>query len=81
MVNNALTITALAWASPQRHAGGPLVAVQGTFSKASPNIADWLPLLGSIIRALSDMAEDDCPTIQATAPQGAVENPPEAAAR
>jgi len=35
------------------------VATPGTSSKGSPSIAEWLPLLGSIVQALSGMAEDD----------------------
>ena len=35
------------------------MAAQGTSSKDSPSIAEWLPLLGSIVRALSDMADGD----------------------
>ncbi len=31
----------------------------GTSSKGSQNIAEWLPLLGSIVQALRGMAEDD----------------------
>ncbi len=31
----------------------------GTPLKESQSIADWLPLLGSIVQALSGMAEDD----------------------
>ncbi|MCZ6815005.1 MAG: hypothetical protein O7G13_14445 [Alphaproteobacteria bacterium] len=30
-----------------------------TSSKGSQNIAEWLPLLGSIVQALRGMAEDD----------------------
>ena len=35
------------------------MATPGTSSKGSQSIAEWLPLLGSIVRALSGMAEDD----------------------
>lgn len=35
------------------------MATAGTSSKGSPSIAEWLPLLGSIVQALSGMAEDD----------------------
>ena len=35
------------------------MATPGTSSKGSPSIAEWLPLLGSIVQALSGMAEDD----------------------
>ncbi len=35
------------------------MATPGTPSKGSQSIAEWLPLLGSIIQALSGMAEDD----------------------
>ncbi len=31
----------------------------GTSSKGSQSIVEWLPLLGSIVQALSGMAEDD----------------------
>lgn len=31
----------------------------GTSSKGSQNIAEWLPLLGSIVLALRGMADDD----------------------
>ncbi len=34
------------------------MATPGTSSKGSPSIAEWLPLLGSIVQALSGMAED-----------------------
>ncbi len=34
------------------------MATPGTSSKGSQNIAEWLPLLGSIVQALSGMAED-----------------------
>ena len=35
------------------------MATPGTSLKESHSIADWLPLLGSIVQALSGMAEDD----------------------
>ncbi len=35
------------------------MATPGTSLKESQSIADWLPLLGSIVQALSGMAEDD----------------------
>ncbi len=35
------------------------MATPGTSSKESPSIAEWLPLLGSIVQALSGMAEDN----------------------
>ncbi len=35
------------------------MATAGTSSKGSQSIAEWLPLLGSIVQALSGMAEDD----------------------
>ncbi len=35
------------------------MATPGTSLKDSQSIADWLPLLGSIVQALSGMAEDD----------------------
>ncbi len=38
------------------------MATPGTSSKASRSIAEWLPLLGSIVLALRGMAEDDRPT-------------------
>lgn len=36
-----------------------MVATPGTSTKGSQSIADWLPLLGSIVQALSGMAEDE----------------------
>lgn len=36
-----------------------MVTTPGTSTKGSQSIADWLPLLGSIVQALSGMAEDD----------------------
>ncbi len=44
----------------------------GTSSKGSQNIAEWLPLLGSIVQALRGMAEDDRPATQR--PAGARES-------
>ncbi len=35
------------------------MATAGTSSKGSQSIAEWLPLLGSIVQALSGMAEDE----------------------
>ena len=35
------------------------MATPGTSSTGSQSIAEWLPLLGSIVQALSGMAEDD----------------------
>ncbi len=35
------------------------MATPGTSTKGSQSIAEWLPLLGSIVQALSGMAEDD----------------------
>jgi len=35
------------------------VGIPGTSSKGSQNIAEWLPLLGSIVQALRGMPEDD----------------------
>jgi len=35
------------------------VATPGTSSKGSQSIAEWLPLLGSIVLALRGMAEND----------------------
>ncbi len=35
------------------------MATPGTSSKGSQSIAEWLPLLGSIVQALSGMAEDN----------------------
>jgi hypothetical protein len=34
------------------------VSTPGTSSKGSQNIAEWLPLLGSIVQALRGMPED-----------------------
>ncbi len=34
------------------------MATPGTSSKGSQSIVEWLPLLGSIVQALSGMAED-----------------------
>ena len=35
------------------------MATPGTSSTGSQSIAEWLPLLGSIVQALSGMAADD----------------------
>lgn len=35
------------------------MTIPGTSSKGSQNIAEWLPLLGSIVQALRGMAADD----------------------
>ncbi len=35
------------------------MSILGTSSKGSQNIAEWLPLLGSIVQALRGMADDD----------------------
>ena len=35
------------------------MATPGTSSKGSQSIAEWLPLLGSIVQALRGMAEND----------------------
>ena len=35
------------------------MATPGTSTKGSQSIAEWLPLLGSIVQALSGMAADD----------------------
>ena len=35
------------------------MAAPGISSKGPQSIAEWLPLLGSILQALSGMAEDD----------------------
>ncbi len=35
------------------------MATAGTSSKGTQSIAEWLPLLGSIVQALSGMAEDE----------------------
>ncbi len=35
------------------------MATPGTSLKEPQSIADWLPLLGSIVQALSGMSEDD----------------------
>jgi hypothetical protein len=48
------------------------VAATGISSKGPQSIADWLPLLGSILQALSGMAEDDRPATQR--PPGARES-------
>lgn len=40
------------------------MAAPGISSKGPQSIAEWLPLLGSIIQALSGMAEDDRPATQ-----------------
>jgi len=42
------------------------VGTPGTSTKGSQSIAEWLPLLGSIVLALRSMAEDD-PTTARTA--------------
>jgi hypothetical protein len=46
------------------------VATPGTSLKESQSIADWLPLLGSIVQALSGMAEDDMTANDKTARDG-----------
>ncbi len=43
------------------------MAASGISSKGPQSIADWLPLLGSILQALSGMAEDDRPATQSPA--------------
>ena len=43
------------------------MAAPGISSKGPQSIADWLPLLGSILQALSGMAEDDRPATQSPA--------------
>jgi hypothetical protein len=48
------------------------MAAPGISSKGPQSIADWLPLLGSILQALSGMAEDDRPATQS--PAGARES-------
>ena len=35
------------------------MTIPGTSSKGSQNIAEWLPLLGSIVQALRGMPADD----------------------
>ena len=40
------------------------MAATGISSKGPQSIAEWLPLLGSILQALRGMAEDDRPTTQ-----------------
>lgn len=50
------------------------MAAPGISSKGPQSIAEWLPLLGSIIQALSGMAEDDRPATQS--PAGAGESEP-----
>ena len=37
------------------------MATPGTSPKGSQSIVEWLPLLGSIIQALSGMADDERP--------------------
>ncbi len=64
------------------------MATPGTSSKGSQSIAEWLPLLGSIVQALRGMAEGD-PTadhrtaapIATAAPPRCEETSPEAAER
>ena len=41
------------------------MATLGPYSKGSPNIAEWLPLLGSIVQALTGMTENGRSRIQA----------------
>ncbi len=54
------------------------MATPGTSSKGSPSIAEWLPLLGSIVQALSGMAED-APRADGRPPERPIERPPTAA--
>ncbi len=43
------------------------MAAPGISSKGPQSIAEWLPLLGSILQALSGMAEDDRPVTHSPA--------------
>ncbi len=43
------------------------MAATGISSKGPQSIAEWMPLLGSILHALSGMAEDDRPATQSPA--------------
>ncbi len=52
------------------------MAASGISSKGSQNIAEWLPLLGSILQALSGMAEDDRPATQRPAGAREIETRP-----
>ena len=57
------------------------MATPGTSSKGSQSIVEWLPLLGSIVQALSGMAEDDDrPEARAPATKRGGESRPERAA-
>ncbi len=47
----------------------------GTSSKGSQSIVEWLPLLGSIVQALSGMAEDG-PRADGRSPERPIERPP-----
>ncbi len=47
----------------------------GTSSKGSQSIVEWLPLLGSIVQALSGMAEDG-PRADGRSPEQPPERPP-----
>ena len=52
------------------------MAASGISSKGSQSIAEWLPLLGSILQALSGMAEDDRPATQSPAGAREIETRP-----
>ncbi len=43
----------------------------GPFSNAAPNLAEWLPLLGSIVQALRSVGEDAPPVEDAQGAQDA----------
>ena len=47
----------------------------GPFSNASPNLAEWLPLLGSIVQALRSVGGDAAPLEDAQGAQDAGEIP------
>ncbi len=49
----------------------------GPFPNASPDITEWLPLLGSIVQALCGGGEDEPPVEDAPAAQNAGETPSE----
>ena len=59
------------------------MATPGISSKESQSIAEWLPLLGSIVQALRGMAEDGRPAARtaAAAPSHSDETTPEAVER
>lgn len=57
------------------------MAASGISSKGPQIIAEWLPLLGSILQALSGMVEDDRPATQSPAGAREIETPPGKAVR